>query len=171
MALGTATIPPRLLPVLSYRHQHRNLYNSINEYLNVLQSVQLPFAMLPVLHFSISSRLLHRFVPNAFLMGTSFASARHALVLTPPQVACFLSPFSRCTHAVALLVLGVNFELVISSLGSHPTPALVALVTVGGLLYLFLCLSMVWEDLVAGIAAVDRKLFVSALGFRSVPSP
>ena len=29
-----------------------HLYNSINEYLNVLQSVQLPFAMLPVLHFT-----------------------------------------------------------------------------------------------------------------------
>ena len=26
------------------------LFNSVNEYLNVLQSVQLPFAMLPVLH-------------------------------------------------------------------------------------------------------------------------
>ena len=71
---------------------------------------------------------------------------------------------------VAMLVLGVNFDLVISSLGPHPSPAIVAGATVGGLLYVFLCLSMVWQDLIAGIAAVD-SLFTSALGFRSVPCP
>lgn len=40
---------------------HQTLFNNINEYLNILQSVQLPFAMLPVLHFSASPALLGRF--------------------------------------------------------------------------------------------------------------
>ena len=35
--------------------------NNINEYLNILQSIQLPFAMLPVLHFSAQKHLLGRF--------------------------------------------------------------------------------------------------------------
>ena len=52
-----------------------HLYNSINEYLNVLQSVQLPFAMLPVLHFSLSASLLHRFVPSALLLVPCFLMA------------------------------------------------------------------------------------------------
>merc|ERR1712048_239053 len=37
------------------------LFNSINEYLNVLQSVQLPFAMLPLLYFTSQPRVMGRF--------------------------------------------------------------------------------------------------------------
>ena len=37
-----------------------NLFNEINEFLNILQSIQLPFAMLPVLHFASSADLLGR---------------------------------------------------------------------------------------------------------------
>uniref|UniRef100_A0A7S3WDA8 Uncharacterized protein n=1 Tax=Strombidinopsis acuminata TaxID=141414 RepID=A0A7S3WDA8_9SPIT len=40
---------------------NQTLFNNINEYLNVLQSVQLPFAMLPVLHFAASPTLLGEF--------------------------------------------------------------------------------------------------------------
>ena len=51
---------------------------------------------------------------------------------------------------------------------SSSSPATLVLVALGGLVYFFLCLSMVWQDIAAGLAAVDRVLFVRILGFRSV---
>ena len=36
------------------------LLNTVNEHLNIMQSMLIPFAMLPVLHFASSSRLLGR---------------------------------------------------------------------------------------------------------------
>ena len=41
-----------------------SLFNNINEYLNVLQSVQLPFAMLPVLHFAANKKVMGRFASS-----------------------------------------------------------------------------------------------------------
>ena len=49
--------------------------NQVNEYLNVLQSVQLPFAMLPVLHFTASRRRLGRFVSGRKWMALSVCLA------------------------------------------------------------------------------------------------
>ena len=67
-----------------------------------------------------------------------------------------------------MLVLSVNVSLLITALGPQPSPATLVLVALGGLVYFFLCLSMVWQDVAAGLAAVDRVLFVRILGFRSV---
>ena len=67
-----------------------------------------------------------------------------------------------------MLVPSVNVSLLISALGPQPSPATLVLVALGGLVYFFLCLSMVWQDIAAGLAAVDRVLFVRILGFRSV---
>ena len=65
-------------------------------------------------------------------------------------------------------MLSVNVSLLITALGPQPSPATLVLVALGGLVYFFLCLSMVWQDVAAGLAAVDRVLFVRILGFRSV---
>ena len=75
--------------------------------------------------------------------------------------------FVSCPRQVSLLI---------SALGPQPSPAprsssspaTLVLVALGGLVYFFLCLSMVWQDIAAGLAAVDRVLFVRILGFRSV---
>ena len=68
-----ALVPALCVAVLTVRDP--GILNSVNEQLNVLQSVLLPFAMLPVLHFSVSKRLLNRFVPNGVLMAISWAMA------------------------------------------------------------------------------------------------
>ena len=44
---------PALL-VAASASSNQKLFNNINEYLNILQSVQLPFAVLPTLHFAAS---------------------------------------------------------------------------------------------------------------------
>ena len=50
-------IAPTLLVALRYRHRGTEL-DSLNEWINVLQSVQLPFALLPVLPRSAPALLL-----------------------------------------------------------------------------------------------------------------
>ena len=44
------SLPLIHLPHPPHTATFTRLFNSVNEYLNVLQSVQLPFAMLPVPH-------------------------------------------------------------------------------------------------------------------------
>ena len=54
-----------------------NLFNEINEFLNILQSIQLPFAMLPVLHFASSADLLGRFRSSTTML-VRFSQSRKA---------------------------------------------------------------------------------------------
>ena len=61
---------PALLVALS-TVENQKLFNNINEYLNILQSVQLPFAMLPVLHFASSKRHLGRFASGPILFAVT----------------------------------------------------------------------------------------------------
>ena len=136
LARAIALGPALLVATATVGNSH--LYNSINEYLNVLQSVQLPFAMLPVLHFSLSKRLMARYVPNTLLMAVSFC--------------------------MALLVLGVNLQLVVSTVGPTPTYSTLALVVVVGALYSFVCLCTIWEDIAHAVAAVDRVFCMRTLG-------
>ena len=137
----TIALGPALL-VATSTADNSHLYNSVNEYLNILQSVQLPFAMLPVLHFSLSRPLLGRFVPHRAVLVVSFC--------------------------LALLVLGVNFYLVISLVGEDPTPSLLVPVVLVGFFYVFVCVCMVWEDLAAATIAMEHFLCVRVLGTRLV---
>ncbi len=62
-------------------------FDSVNEYLNVLQSVQLPFAMLPALHFAASTPRLGRFASNGALqvvsIGLETIPCMHVLTTAP----------------------------------------------------------------------------------------
>ncbi|EOD07450.1 hypothetical protein EMIHUDRAFT_52098, partial [Emiliania huxleyi CCMP1516] len=81
LALG----PALAVAVSTYGDQR--LFNRINEYLNVLQSVLLPFAMLPALHFTRSTRILGCFASGGL--------------------------YSYLTFALAALVIAVNIVLVV----------------------------------------------------------
>jgi len=98
-----------------------SLFNNINEYLNILQSVQLPFAMLPVLHFTASKQIVGR-----FRSGTCAMAA--AVVL-------------------ALLVIAVNMVLVVEFLQVVSTPVVI-IACAYALFYAFVCIRMVYDDLV-----------------------
>lgn len=88
------------------------LRNTINEWLNILQSIQLPFAIVPVLSFTASSAL----------MGDAFSNKGAMLFLS---------------MALTVLVLAANCFLVWDFLDSHPTGGwgLSAAATALGLLY------------------------------------
>ena len=96
--------------------------NAVNEYLNIMQSVLLPFAMLPALHFAASSRLLGRFrSPPALLVAST---------------------------ALGLVVLATNAVLVskvVEALGGSPLVFTLALI--GSAMYSALCVRLVWDDL------------------------
>ena len=114
---------------------HQTLFNNINEYLNVLQSVQLPFAMLPVLHFAASRDLMGRFASSKKLFAIS---------------AC-----------LALLVMSINVMLIVEFIGDpptanvddenpDPTPVWVLLLIVlVGIAYFGVCIRLVWDELLA----------------------
>lgn len=113
-ALGPA------LAVAASTYSNQKLFNNINEYLNVLQSVQLPFAMLPVLHFTASKKLL-----GGFRSGT-----------------CFMV----ISVLLAALVIAVNVVLVIQFVGDFPTAGIVG-VGIYAIAYAFVCLRMVYDDI------------------------
>ncbi|XP_063422811.1 natural resistance-associated macrophage protein 2-like [Mytilus trossulus] len=69
-----------------------NDLDAMNNWLNVLQSVQLPFALLPVLHFTSSETIMREFKNGRVMKITVWG--------------------------LAILVMGINFYLVIISVGS-----------------------------------------------------
>jgi natural resistance-associated macrophage protein len=119
---------PALLVALS-TYSNQRLFNSVNEYLNVLQSVQLPFAMLPVLHFTASRKRMGRFRSGRKWMGLSVS--------------------------LALLVISINVTLVVQFVEDFSAPA-AACVALYGCAYAFVCVSMVWDDFKVRILRVCR---------------
>jgi len=120
-----------------------SLFNNINQYLNVLQSVQLPFAMLPVLHFTASKSLLGRFASSPTL-------------------------FAVCC-ALALLVISINVMLVVEFLQDPPalnvdeTPSSMPagttiLICILGLGYFAVCFRLMQDELVMLGTALKRML-------------
>merc|ERR1711871_1036066 len=53
----------------------------LNEWLNVLQSIQLPFAPLPVLHFTSEPKIMGNFVNNKFLKSIGWFLAGLVIVI------------------------------------------------------------------------------------------
>jgi len=112
--------------------ENQGLFNQINEYLNILQSIQLPFAMLPVLHFTAQYELLGRF-----------------------RSGVALSAISTC---LAMLVIGVSVYLIVLFIQDF-SPGAIAAVCCYGVLYFFFCIRMVWSEIVA-CAAFLKSLVV-----------
>ena len=101
---------------------NQSLFNSINEYLNILQSIQLPFAMLPVLHFTAQQDLLGR-----------FRSGRALTVI------------SSC---LAMLVIGVSVYLIYDFIKDFSVAA-ITLICCYGVFYFSVCLRMIWSEVLA----------------------
>merc|ERR1712048_662582 len=71
-----------------------SVYNAINEYLNVLQSVQLPFAMLPLLNFTSKSGIMGRFRSQPIVLLINFCLAAIVLAVNGLLVFQFVETFS-----------------------------------------------------------------------------
>lgn len=97
--------------------------NAINEYLNILQSVQLPFALLPVLHFN----------SDVSIMGERFVLKKRW------QALCWF---------LGLIVIGVNVFLVWSQASEGSTLAQIVVIALLVVYFLFLMI-LVKSDLAA----------------------
>ena len=102
----------------------------LNEWLNVLQSIQLPFALLPVLHFTSDPKIMGKFANNRFLKSIGW----------------FL----------AALVIIINFYLVTTFVAAPDsptpqTPLFIAFCVLVGIVYVgFICF-VIRSDLATGI--------------------
>jgi len=108
-ALGPAV----LVAVCTYGNDA--LFNTINELLNMLQSLQLPFSMLPLLTIASSSHVMH-----------SFALGRVGKAIL---------------YCIAALVLTVNVILVVQWAIELPTSGTVC-ISLYGVMYLAICFCM-----------------------------
>jgi len=114
-ALGPA------LAVSASTYSHQSLFNNINEYLNILQSVQLPFAMLPALHFATSPKLLGRFVSGpvmlvgSYLLAATVIAINIYLILTSPEIIGLPIPVLVFIALYGVFYLGVCLRLVVTN--------------------------------------------------------
>jgi len=107
-----------------------NLSNTANEWLNILQSVQLPFALLPVLHFNADRRVM----------------GQH--VLSPGwQAVCW---------SIACLVIAANVYLVIQQVAESSWLAWLLILLAFGA-YLFFISIIIRSDLEKFVAACRRR--------------
>ena len=56
---AVALVPSMLVAIATSNHE--NTSDSVDEWLNILQSVQLPFALLPLLYFTNSEKVMGKF--------------------------------------------------------------------------------------------------------------
>lgn len=101
-----ALVPSVLVATLTIGNN--KLFDDINEYLNVLQSVQLPFAMLPLLHIASQKRIMGRFQSNKFVQCVTFCLAILVLVINVILVVQFVEDFS-VAGTVAVCVYAVIY--------------------------------------------------------------
>ena len=122
-----AALGPAVAVALGTSHD-QGLQNKINEYLNVLQSLQLPFAMLPLLYLTNSDDV----------MGAAFRNK---------------GAMKHVAHAAAALVLVVNVVLVVQFVGDQfASPGAYATAAALGLVY-FYAVSLT----VPGVVAAARR--------------
>ncbi len=120
IALGPA------IAVGLYMSQNSAAGDVLNEWLNILQSVQLPFALLPVLHFTSAPRLMGGFANKGWVNYTCWT--------------------------LAALVIGINVYLIENfvadpSSGSPQAAWFFILVAVVGVLYFGFIAVVIWDDI------------------------
>lgn len=106
------------------------LFNNMNEYLNVLQSVQLPFAMLPLLHITAQKQLMGRFVSSFVAKLMNFC--------------------------IAFLVFGVNVFLMVQFVAGV-SPFCQSVAVIYFVIYFAICLRMVWSDVADFVCCFPRR--------------
>jgi len=89
------------------------LFNDFNEWLNVLQSLQLPFAMLPLLHFCSSSAIMGRFKSAGWSIIVHVCLAALVMIVNAYLVIVFVGDFSQT--AIMLVVIYAAIYLYICS--------------------------------------------------------
>ncbi|KAF4670729.1 hypothetical protein FOL47_001878 [Perkinsus chesapeaki] len=109
--------------------------NGVNAWLNILQSIQLPFALLPLLHYSMSKKVMGDFALNRW--------------------------WSAFIWMLALIILAINVYLIITTLVPLDWPWY-AWAIIGAVAYLYasLCFYCVKEDLYRGMQYIKQDMMI-----------
>lgn len=131
---GVALVPAVIVAVISQNSQFRS--DRFNELLNVLQSVQLPFALIPLLAFTSSSGLMglsfvnSRVIATVLLMGTcllcgvNYALVYRILQKNLPDDMPLATVVFLCLVALFYVLLLLYLVLFYPSGGASELPAL-----------------------------------------------
>ncbi|KAL3160417.1 hypothetical protein ABBQ32_010741 [Trebouxia sp. C0010 RCD-2024] len=108
----SAAIGPTLLVALAFRNQDTKL-DSLNEWINVLQSVQLPFALIPVLAMTSSERIMGpEFVNHWITRAVGWVIAAGILAINASDVYEFASSeVAGRSWMMVLLIVAVMLYL------------------------------------------------------------
>lgn len=136
-----------LVPAIAVALWSTNGGSNFNEWLNILQSVQLPFAILPILHFN----------SDPTVMGEDFVLSRRW------QAVCW---------GLAAIVVAVNFYLVSAKAQAAQAPLWVMLVlVVAFVLYLAFICTIIQKDLKRFSDFVRSRLQAAFSSFRWSADP
>ncbi|KAH7468730.1 hypothetical protein KRP22_011820 [Phytophthora ramorum] len=122
---AVALVPAVIVALISQHRQFKS--DRFNELLNVLQSVQLPFALLPLLAFTASKRLMGplfvntRWVAVALIVGTALlCSVNYSLVYTI-LLKNLSDDMSAISWAALVIVAGLYVALLLYLLLVYPS--------------------------------------------------
>ncbi|DBA02271.1 TPA: hypothetical protein N0F65_007681 [Lagenidium giganteum] len=103
-----ALVPALIVAVLSERHPQDS--DRMDEFLNVLQSIQLPFALLPVLVFTSSKRIMGRFANSTHTICVGWALGMIVCAINLYLVTDNLSDMGLSHVALAcVIIVGVAY--------------------------------------------------------------
>ncbi|KAF4730866.1 hypothetical protein FOZ62_030693, partial [Perkinsus olseni] len=107
--------------------------NGVNAWLNILQSIQLPFALLPLLHFAMSKKVMGTFAVNRW--------------------------WKAVLWLVAILILAINVYLIVTTIVPLDWPWYAwAIIGIVAYLYASLCFYCVKEDVYRAAGNVKRGI-------------
>ena len=112
-----SALGPSLL-IAVFTSDNASLRNDINEWLNILQSIQLPFALIPVLSFCASERIMGNFRQRGCLLIASVLLALLVLMANIFLVTQFLAehPSGGHTSNILAALAGVLYFTFVGSL-------------------------------------------------------
>lgn len=129
---------PAVIVAVIAKNSDAHTGDTLDEYLNILQSIQLPFALLPILHFTSSRRI----------MGAEFVNGGKFKI------------FGWC---VVTGIIIINFYLVVSQIldfsvsGLPDQPWMYVIIVVILIAYVVLIVFIVWNDLAYALAWVRKR--------------
>ncbi|KAK9825654.1 hypothetical protein WJX81_005684 [Elliptochloris bilobata] len=102
-------IAPTLLVAVVYRHRRGTELDQLNELVNVLQSIQLPFALLPVLTMTSNPRIMSAaFTNRPAVAAAAWAIAAAVMAVNAAAIADFAQhqlPQQPAAHAALALAV------------------------------------------------------------------
>lgn len=123
---SVALVPALVVAVITRNDNGSTALDSLNQWLNLLQSVQLPFALIPVLAFNASRSLMGKFVNSPAMIGLTVAISLLVMLVNVSGVFAFaeaaLTGASPTTWTIVAGVM-VLYLIAVGYLFIHATAA------------------------------------------------